>query len=244
MSSHSSVNASPATALLDLPDELLSSILRDCIYSASDRRGAVVELFTVSRRIYRLARPLALECIVALSSSWFDAPSPTALELVDQFFGRLATLSPFYSHIKSLDVGRVDAPILLSNLLVACPALESLNVGDALDVGDVLPERVLRALPKVKSLRSLSLDAPFSLGDPSFDLRTTSIRRLSILREHKLLLADGKGNNIDELDLYDHLLEGCAIPWSSLKVLRLHGHGGRPFEDGASVLPALGACVY
>ncbi|GAA5838923.1 hypothetical protein JCM9279_003901 [Rhodotorula babjevae] len=223
-------------SLLDLPDELLFLIF-EYAHEDEDEYGRRLELIRVNRRIYALARPVALAQVVAPLSGHFAHPD----HLVDNFFGLLSRQAPCYGHIKSIYIGWVNAPILLGNLLVACPALESLFVGNELKETDVMPSRVLRILPELKSLFTLSLDGPFSLGDPTFDLRTTTIRRLSITREHKVLLADGKGEHLEQLDLWDPRLEGCTVPWSSLKVLSLHGSatGDGTLEDGASVLPAL-----
>ncbi|GAA5889411.1 hypothetical protein JCM8208_007868 [Rhodotorula glutinis] len=223
MSSSSSRNASKAPliaptfpSLLDLPDELLVSIFERAHNNLHDHER-VLGLSKVNRRIYTLARPLALKQI---NSDALCRYKPDEIALVDDFFSAIWRHAPHLGHVKTISIGSVVAPALFRTFLAACPALEVLTLGDGVFSQEVVPDRLLRVLPELRSLQSLTLDGPLDLGDSTLDLRTTTIRRLSIWRDHQALLDDGKGDHLDELEFWDETIGGCVIPWASLKVVR------------------------
>ncbi|BGP49840.1 hypothetical protein JCM10450v2_005745 [Rhodotorula kratochvilovae] len=208
-------------SLLDLPDELLTPILRIAfeLEHSEERKGTAVPLarIAVNKRVWAIGLPLWLERIR------FPALDNRFVSSGDTFFGGLVGHSSLWSHVRSAEIHTVNSyPSLAVGTLSSFASLTSLTIFET----SLIPQRLTQALGKLKELRSLSIIGSACLEDVNFDLRKTSIRQLagSHCAALQQLLQGGKGAALEELELrVSNLSYYTSIPWGSLSALRLTG---------------------
>ncbi|GAA6058057.1 hypothetical protein JCM3770_002948 [Rhodotorula araucariae] len=212
-------------SLLDLPDELLEPILRTAFQFERDekREGTAVPLsrIMVNKRIWAAGLPLWLERI---RFPYLDARySSTG----DAFFGGLLGHSYHWSNVRSVEVQTVNAfPSLAVGTITSFASLSALTITES----SKIPRRLTQGLSKLRELMTLTVLGTACLEDVAFDLRKTTIRKLAGSHSAALqqLLQGGKGSQLEELELcVSNLSYYTAIPWRTLRVLRLIGE-----EDG------------
>ncbi|GAA5837294.1 hypothetical protein JCM9279_005643 [Rhodotorula babjevae] len=230
---------SRATSLLDLPDELLADIFQAVYDSESDniRHSDQTFFIRICKRIYNLALPIWMSHVELRMPSTPGAVTNLVNNVRSSAYAKAKDVVIFCS-LQGL-------PSSVADVLISFPNVKSLRFDTIAtpDADGMIPLRASNVLTMMRSLNQLELDPDVSFEDQAFDLRTTSVRVLVLDTIDHTMLRHGRGGGLDTLIIDSYTLEGCAVPWCTLRTLRLRGGAEGIIEGVATILPSLETAV-